>query len=57
MPDAQGRFKGISVPVLPWLVDKVERALDPCSDCCPCCHPCCEECPDWTEEDGRDDCS
>jgi hypothetical protein len=25
MPDAQGRFKGIAVPELPWLVGEKER--------------------------------
>lgn len=29
MPDAQGRFRGISVPDLPWLNDKTREDTRP----------------------------
>lgn len=47
MPDAGGRFKGISVPELPWLERADECAQDyeeqECSGCWP---PCGADCPD-----------
>lgn len=64
MPDENGRFKGITVPSLPWQPNWAnqgghyspppERDPDPCADCCPCCHPCGPECPDYTDTEDTD---
>ena len=38
MPDANGRFRGISVPDLPWLRDEADSK--------PTVYPECADCPD-----------